>query len=90
MNWNTANGASFYHENRLQGKAIYGLDLESLSFDPNSISGLNTMKTVPYELILKSDQGNAFKRKSEMHVFNYFDFIVKIGIGMSPTVMGRV
>jgi len=48
------------------------------------------MKTVPYELILKSDQGNAFKRKSEMHVFNYFDFIVKIGIGMSPTVMGRV
>ena len=42
INFDTANGAPLYHENRMVGKAIYGLDLESLSFDPNSVSGLNT------------------------------------------------
>lgn len=54
-NTDTANGAPHYHENSCVGKAIYALDLESLSYDPDSISGLNTTKQVPYELILKSD-----------------------------------
>lgn len=42
-NYSTANGAPSYHENRLQGKAIYALDLESLSYQPGTISGLNTV-----------------------------------------------
>lgn len=41
-NWNTANGAPSLHENRVVGKCLYALDLESLSFDPDTISGLNT------------------------------------------------
>lgn len=82
LNNNTANGAPHYYENRLQGKALYGLDLESLSHDFGTISGLNTMQTVPYEIILKSDGLMPFERKSEMHIFNYFDFLVKIGIDM--------
>ena len=55
INYDTANGAPLYHENANIGKAVYALDLESLSFDPSSISGLNTTKKVPYEIIMKSN-----------------------------------
>lgn len=41
-NYDTANGAPHYHENAVVGKALYALDLESLSYNPGSISGLNT------------------------------------------------
>jgi len=69
---------------------MYALDLESLSYDPDSISGLNTTKQVPYELILKSDQLNAFGRKSEMHIFNLYDFILRLNANGTAEVVGRV
>lgn len=89
-NFDTANGAPAYHENRAIGKALYALDLETLSFDPGSISGLNTTKSVPFEIILKSDTtSGVFPRKSEMHVFNFFDFLVKFSLTDGNSVLGR-
>lgn len=88
-NYDTANGAPSFHENRLVGKALYALDLEALSFDPTSISGLNTTGSVPFEIILKSDTLKAFKRKSEMHIFNYFDFLIRFS-STGNEVLGRV
>jgi hypothetical protein len=88
-NYDTANGAPSYHENRCVGKALFGLDLEALSYDPTTISGLNTTKMVPFEIILKSDSNSAFERKSEMHIFNFYDFIVKLSSN-GNRVMGRV
>ena len=76
------------HENKLVGKAVYALDLEALSFDPKSISGLNTTKAIPFEIILKSDGQHAFPRKSEMHIFNYFDFLVRFTT-QGNSVLGR-
>lgn len=89
INFDTANGAPSYHENRTVGKALYALDLESLSFDPSTISGLNTTGSVPYEVIFKSDSTEAFTRKSEMHIFNYFDFLVRFS-NQGNGVLGRV
>ena len=43
VNKDTANGAPSYHENRVVGKSMIGLDLESLSHDYNTISGLSTI-----------------------------------------------
>jgi len=89
INVDTANGAPSYHENRVVGKAVYALDLESLSFSPGEISGLNTTKKVPYEIILKSNGLNTFPRKSEMHVFNYYDFLIRLSFD-GNSVLGRV
>jgi len=89
INTDTANGLTLFHENRLVGKNILGLDLESLSSDTHYISGINSVNQVPYEIILKSDQLNSFPRKSEMHVFHLYDFLVKIH-SSGIEIMGKV
>lgn len=48
-----------FHENRCVGKAVYGLNFETLNADHSVISGVNTMNTKPFEVIFRSDS-NAF------------------------------
>jgi len=47
------------------------------------------MKKIPYEIILKSDGLNSFKRKSEMHIFSLFDFLVVLSPDGNK-IIGRV
>lgn len=48
-------------ENRVKGKAIFALDLESMSENPKIISGLNTIKNKSLELILTSDANSYYR-----------------------------
>lgn len=70
-NYDTALGLPMYHENASVGKAVYALDLQGLNYDMSKISGINTSKQVPYEIILESsaETGVPFARPSEMHLF---------------------
>jgi len=55
QNPNTAYGMPLFWENKTVGKAVYGLDLETLNQDYSFINGINTIPYKPFELILKTD-----------------------------------
>ncbi len=85
----TAIGYPIFHENRCIGKALYGLDLESLDRETNVLSGINTTTTRPFDLLLEYDSSSGFfKRDSVMQVFGLFDMFVKIS-SAGIEVMGR-
>ena len=47
---------------RCRGKAVYTFNLEMDKRNDETITGINTTKLRPIELILKSEDGNVFKR----------------------------
>lgn len=70
-NPHTGGGNPLFHENRCIGKAVFGLNLETLNNDFSVISGINTINNRPFEINIKSDGTNttAFTRPSTMYVF---------------------
>lgn len=87
------------HENRCKGKSLFALDLQSMSDNQNVISGLNTIKNKPFEVLLTSDSthpylsgmGNTFTGTSAgttMYFFCNYDMVVQLKkYGVS--IMGR-
>lgn len=62
---------------RCRGKALYTFNLEMDKKNDNTMTGINTTKVRPIELIIKSDDsGNAFPRTSTMYTMFMSDFIV--------------
>ncbi len=49
LNTDTVHGLPLYHENRVVGRCIYAIDMESQEM------GTNTKEIYPYELIMKAD-----------------------------------
>jgi len=86
INMHTSMGLPFFYENSCVGRAVYGVDLESLSEGENLITGLNTINRTPFHIVLdvwekntstlKGPSSIAFPRKSYMKVFCYYDIIL--------------
>lgn len=86
-------------ENRCKGKAIFAMDLQSMGDNPNVISGLNTIKNRPFEILLTSNSNCPYtsgatiystgdKANVNMHIFCNYDMIVQLKkFGVS--IMGR-
>lgn len=74
-NIDTGWGLPLFHENRCVGKALYSIRLESCH-DPDNLTGTNTTRIRPIELILKNDASNTYQRDSTMFIFMYHDFYV--------------
>jgi hypothetical protein len=84
-------------ENRCVGKALFCLDLESMSENDKIISGLNTLKNKPFEILITSDSGSVYHsglttaKKTEnvnMYIWCQYDMVIqlkKFGI----KIMGR-
>lgn len=70
---------------RCRGKAVYSFNLEMDKKNDDTMSGLDTTKVRPIELILKNDDGNYFPRQSTMYVMFLSDFIVTFGNGETNT-----
>lgn len=64
---------------RCRGKALYAFNLESDKRNDDTMSGIDTTKVRPIELILRSDDANAYPRNSTMFVSFLSDFIVTFG-----------
>lgn len=60
FNLNLLGALPLIHENRCKGKALFCLDLESMSENPRIISGLNTLKNKPFEILLNSDSSSYY------------------------------
>jgi len=88
-NISCALGYPLFHENRMIGKALYGIDLETLDREPSVISGLNTLTARPFDLMLEYDPslGN-YKRQSTMQIFGYYDLMIRFS-SAGIEVMGR-
>ena len=87
----SANVFAFSRNNRLTnslvGRAVYGIDLDTITSDESVISGLNSMKNKPFELILEGT--NPINNNMEMHIFLYYDYVIDIkGVGMFD-ILGR-
>lgn len=75
------------HENRCKGKALFCLDLESMSENPRIISGLNTLKNKPFEILLNSDSSSYYFSGKEsakntenvqMYIWCQYDMVVQL------------
>lgn len=61
---------------RCRGKALYAFNLEMDKKNDETITGINTTKIRPIELILRSDEPLTFPRLSTMYVMYLSDFVV--------------
>lgn len=87
--WNLNNFAAMplIHENRCKGKALFCLDLESMSENPRIISGLNTLKNKPFEILLNSDSSSYYfsglessknTENVQMYIWCQYDMVVQL------------
>ncbi len=72
-------GYTLWNEMRCRGKAVYTFNLESDKKNDDTMTGMDTTKVRPIELILKADDANAYTRNSTMYVMFLSDFIVSFG-----------
>lgn len=90
-NPHTAAGLPLFHETRVIGKALFGLDTETMSNDYTVLSGLNTVDARPFNLTLEVDSTNSdgFERESQIYIFFYHDVVIQLRKGSTPIVSGR-
>ena len=69
-------GYSLYNEMRCRGKAVYAFNIEMDKKNDDTMTGLDTTKVRPIELILKSEDSVVYPRNSTMYVVFLNDFIV--------------
>lgn len=87
---NMSNGPfQLLNENLCKGKAIFAIDLQSLSDDKNVISGLNTKQTT-IDIVIQSDSSNPYKAQFSngtgmhrtssctMYVWCLYDVVINI------------
>ena len=72
-------GYTLWNEMRCRGKAVYTFNLESDKKNDDTMTGLDTTKVRPIELILKSTDTNIYANASTMYVMFLSDFIVSFG-----------
>jgi len=90
-NRDTKRGYSFLYENFCVSKALFGINTEGLSNDNTRISGINTMGTRPFDIIIKTDSSSVTALKDRprtMYIWMHYDFMLRI----SPNgfdVLGR-
>lgn len=69
-------GYTLWNEMRCKGKALYAFNLEADKRNDDTMSGLDTTKLRPIELILKSDDSSQYPRNSTLFVAFLSDFVV--------------
>lgn len=75
-NNDTASGLPLFHENRCVGRAVYAFDLEAIPGEPSVISGLNTLKWRPFEVMVDVDTtSTTFARDSTLLFLLNYDVI---------------
>lgn len=83
----TKNQYGMYQEQRLQGKATYCIDLLADPYDNTVLSGLDTTRVRPIELIIDNyTNAGVQQRPSTMYVTLHHDVLVSYGVNGIETV----
>ena len=69
-------GFTLWNEMRCRGKALYAFNLDMDKKNDDTMTGIDTTKVRPIELILQSTDSNIYPRNSTMYVMFLSDFIV--------------
>ena len=72
-------GYTLWNELRSRGKSVYSFNLDADKHNDATMTGLDTTKVRPIELILKSTDTNIYANASTMYVMFLSDFIVSFG-----------
>ena len=78
-------GYTLWNEMRSRGKAVYAFNLDADKTNDDTMTGMDTTKTRPIELILKSTDTNTYSNSSTMYVMFLSDFIVSFGANETST-----
>ena len=83
-------GWPLVHENRWIGKAVYGMDLETLNKESPVLSGINTTNVKPFEFYqeYQSDTSTQFNGNAILYPFMWYDFVIAVNTA-GVTVVGR-
>ena len=73
--------------NQIVPRAVYGIDLDTITSDDSVISGVNTLVNKPFELIL--DGRNNTPESCELNIFLYYDMVVMIDRDYTIKYLGR-
>lgn len=78
-------GFTLWNEVRCRGKAIYSFNLDADKRDDDTMTGMDTTKVRPIELILQSTEAIVSAIASTMYVMFLSDFIVVFKNGETTT-----
>lgn len=68
----------FFEENRVIGKAVYAIPLDSINYTNELLGGVDTTIARPFEIHLGYDSSRVFTRPVTMYTFCQFDGILNI------------
>lgn len=80
-------GANNYMINQIVPRAVYGVDLDTITSDDSVISGVNTLINKPFELLLEGR--NSTTESCELNMFLYYDMVVMIDKDYTVKYLGR-
>ena len=66
----------YFYENRCVGKAMYGLDCQTMNFDQSAFSGINTSENKPFSLFMEYSNANPYPGNSEFVTWINYDMII--------------
>lgn len=69
-------GSALFEEMRCVGKALFAINLDANPYDQDTLTGLDTTKLRPIELIIKGTDVNKFAGDATMYVLLWHDFYV--------------
>lgn len=82
-------GMPAVHENRCVGRAMFAIDLETLTNEPRVLSGVNTTAIKPFDLVMEyQSDGTGFKGNSMMLPYCWYDFVIALNVA-SINVIGK-
>jgi hypothetical protein len=73
--------------NQIVPRAVYGIDLDTITSDDSVISGVNTLINKPFELLLEGT--NDTKDSCELNMFLYYDLVIMIDKDYTIKYLGR-
>lgn len=79
--------ANNYMINQIVPRAVYGVDLDTITSDDSVISGVNTLINKPFELLLEGR--NSTTESCELNMFLYYDMVVMIDKDYTVKYLGR-
>lgn len=74
----------FFYENRILGKAVYGIDLDCLNYDNAILSGVNTNNARPFDVLLGANNtstGYGYTGDMVAYIFCKYDLILSFANG---------
>lgn len=77
-NNNDNNQLSFLEENRVIGKAVYGIPLDKLNMNSSVLGGVNTIGNSAIELLLSYSSTKVFPRNVTQYIFCHHDVALEI------------